>query len=79
MKVGLKGQPPLVEVRPVCARGVEISQGELFQKVKVDDCLWTLGEGRGAFRNRSDGLDGNKLVMITLSKVNDVRRGGGFV
>ncbi|KAA8533604.1 hypothetical protein F0562_030962 [Nyssa sinensis] len=30
LKVGLKGQPPIID-------------GELFQSVKVDDCFWSLG------------------------------------
>ncbi|GAU88881.1 hypothetical protein RvY_01499 [Ramazzottius varieornatus] len=43
LKVGLKGHSPIID-------------GELCNKIKVEDCLWT--------------LDGQKGIQITLEKVN---------
>ncbi|KAF8412114.1 hypothetical protein HHK36_000070 [Tetracentron sinense] len=45
LKVGLKGQPPIID-------------GELFQSVKVDDCFWTLEDG--------------KFISIPLTKHNQM-------
>lgn len=64
LRVGLKGQPPMVE-------------GELHKPVKVDDSFWTLEDGREVVVNlqKENGMEWWKCVVagdpeIDTSKVN---------
>ncbi|PIA34716.1 hypothetical protein AQUCO_03700176v1 [Aquilegia coerulea] len=45
LKVGLKGQPPIID-------------GELFQSIKVDDCFWSIEDG--------------KFISVLLTKQNQM-------
>ncbi|KAL3838075.1 hypothetical protein ACJIZ3_022666 [Penstemon smallii] len=60
IKVGLKGQPPILEVSVLSANVVHLLsyRGELFQSIKVDDCFWS--------------LEDQKSVSILLTKQNQM-------